>query len=449
MDPPESIASFTYDRRDIAKLFFDIMSNTSFEGVTGAVKFTDTGDRIGPMQVEQNQGGVEKTVAIYDPARPKGDEFYFTNDPTIMWQGGKPPVDAFIEVRQIQRINRGLYAFIALLACLGIVLALAFLVFNILYREKQIVKMSSPRLNNLIVLGGILGFLSIIFLGLDTNLVSKKVTCHMMTVFIWFLALGISLSFGAMFSKTWRVHRIFTSKIVLKHKGIQDQHLYGQVALLIIVDVIILTIWVIVDPIFYREVDGSPEESPDNDDVLLIPVRISCHGKLNTENYFLGVALIIKCILMIFGAFLAWETRRVHYPGLNDSKWIGMSVYTVVIVSFTGLPVQFFVADPNANFALMAIFILFPTTLTLCLVFVPKILKRNDVASTKPRLSTSNGVPSDQKSAGEGGLSEDNQKVSSQNERSQDHTSAEKATSTEDLHSHGTASPSNQFEIII
>ncbi|XP_072016016.1 gamma-aminobutyric acid type B receptor subunit 2-like [Amphiura filiformis] len=384
------------------------MSNTSFEGVTGGIKFTDTGDRLGPMLVEQNQDGVERAVAIYDPARPAGEEFYFTNDPAVVWQGGKPPVDAFIEVRQIQRINRGLYAFIALLACLGIVLALGFLVFNILYREKQIVKMSSPRLNNLIVLGGSLVYLSIIFLGLDTNLVSKKAYCDMLTVFIWFLALGFSLSYGALFSKTWRVHRIFTSKKVSQPTGIQDQHLYGQVALLGIVDVIILTIWVGVDPLSYREMNGPPAESPDNEDVLLIPVHISCTS--NAQSYFLGVVLVIKGLLLVFGAFLAWETRHVLYPGLNDSKWIGMSVYTVVIVSFTGLPVQFFVADPNANFALISIFILFSTTMTLCLVFVPKILMRNEVHKARASVHFNTKSPVGK------GKTEENQNVAPQDE---------------------------------
>ena len=28
----------------------------------------------------------------------------------------------------------------------------------------------------------------------------------------WTLSLGFSLAFGAMFSKTWRVHKIFTNK---------------------------------------------------------------------------------------------------------------------------------------------------------------------------------------------------------------------------------------------
>ncbi len=31
----------------------------------------------------------------------------------------------------------------------------------------------------------------------------------------------------------------------------------------------------------------------------------------------------IKGILLIFGVFLAWQTRKVTIPALNDSKYIG------------------------------------------------------------------------------------------------------------------------------
>ena len=50
-----------------------------------------------------------------------------------------------------------------------------------------------------------------------------------------------------------------------------------------------------------------------------------------------------------------------------------MSVYTVVIMSFTGVPVSLVVDEPNAYYALLSSFILFSTTLTLCLVFIPKV----------------------------------------------------------------------------
>ena len=79
---------------------------------------------------------------------------------------------------------------------------------------------------------------------------------------------------------------------------------------------------------------------------------------------------------MLFGVFLAWETRNVNIPALNDSRYVGMSVYNVVILSVVGVPAALMIERAqNATFALTAFFIIFCTTVTLCLVFVPKVRK--------------------------------------------------------------------------
>lgn len=84
-------------------------------------------------------------------------------------------------------------------------------------------------------------------------------------------------------------------------------------------------------------------------------------------------------IFQIFGAFLAWETRHVSIPALNDSKYVGMSVYNVVIMCVTGAAISFVLADKqDAMFIMLAIFIIFCSTATLCLVFVPKVLFSNE-----------------------------------------------------------------------
>ena len=78
--------------------------------------------------------------------------------------------------------------------------------------------------------------------------------------------------------------------------------------------------------------------------------------------------------LQLFGAFLAWETRHVQIPALNDSKYVGMSVYNVTIMCVLGVAVTFVLKNQiNASFIIIAIFIIFCTTGTLCLVFVPKV----------------------------------------------------------------------------
>lgn len=70
--------------------------------------------------------------------------------------------------------------------------------------------MSSPHLNNLIIVGCILTYSSVIFLGLDSQLSSVTAFPYICTARAWLLMAGFSLAFGSMFSKTWRVHSIFT-----------------------------------------------------------------------------------------------------------------------------------------------------------------------------------------------------------------------------------------------
>jgi len=92
-------------------------------------------------------------------------------------------------------------------------------------------------------------------------------------------------------------------------------------------------------------------------------------------NIFVGIIYAYKGMLLIFGAFLAWETRNVSIPALNDSKHIGLSVYNVVIMCVMGAAIALVLSDQkDAVFVLISIFIMFCTTVTLILVFVPKVM---------------------------------------------------------------------------
>ena len=68
------------------------------------------------------------------------------------------------------------------------------------------------------------------------------------------LAVGISLLFGSMFCKTWRVHQVFTTQN-LQGAGAIQQWATTDTGLLTIVfcitsfDVILLTLWFTLDPI--------------------------------------------------------------------------------------------------------------------------------------------------------------------------------------------------------
>ena len=89
---------------------------------------------------------------------------------------------------------------------------------------------------------------------------------------------------------------------------------------------------------------------------------------------FIVTVILFLGMLLLFGAYLAWETRKVHIPALNDSKLIGVSVYNVIIPCLLITPVLTVLGNnPDVMFVLTSVLTVLCTSVTLILVFVPKV----------------------------------------------------------------------------
>ena len=77
---------------------------------------------------------------------------------------------------------------------------------------------------------------------------------------------------------------------------------------------------------------------------------------------------------MLAGLFLAFETRRVKIKPLNDSRFITLSVYGLVIVSIALTPIGLLLQKyPNVQYGIIGIMILLSTSVILGLVFITKV----------------------------------------------------------------------------
>ncbi|KAK9876297.1 hypothetical protein WA026_012595 [Henosepilachna vigintioctopunctata] len=376
-----TVIDFRYRDPLWERLFLEALRNTSFEGVTGPVRFYDN-ERKASILLKQFQDGKEIKVGEYSAATQHLD---LTLGKPLKWIGKHPPKDRTLLIIEHTRVNKTVYAILASLAVCGIIMASVFLAFNIKYRNQRYIKMSSPQLNNLIIIGCMLTYTSIVFLGLDSGLSSIEAFPYICTARAWTLMAGFSLAFGAMFSKTWRVHSIFTD-VKLNKKVIKDYQLFMVVGVLLFIDLVIMTTWQVADP-FYRETKQlEPYPHPSSEDIIIIPENEYCASERMT--IFVGSIYAYKGLLMIFGAFLAWETRHVSIPALNDSRHVGLSVYNVAIMCICGAAVALVLVDhQDAMFLIIGVFVMFCTTATLWLVFVPKILelRRNPAGSIDKR----------------------------------------------------------------
>lgn len=71
---------------------------------------------------------------------------------------------------------------------------------------------------------------------------------------------------------------------------------------------------------------------------------------------------------------MAWETRHVKIPALNDSQYIGFSVYGAVITSVSVVVLANLLSEQvTLSFIIITSIILTATTIVLCLVFLPKM----------------------------------------------------------------------------
>ena len=126
---------------------------------------------------------------------------------------------------------------------------------------------------------------------------------------------------------------------------------------------------IIIFTLFFPKVEQSS-------DSIIIPVLKICECTHRTK--LLGALYGYKGILLLFGVFLAWETRNVTIPALNDSKYIGMSVYNVVILSAIGVTVSMVLKRTvyyELLHVLVSVVVLLSTTVTLTMVFLPKVRK--------------------------------------------------------------------------
>ncbi|XP_028407396.1 gamma-aminobutyric acid type B receptor subunit 2-like [Dendronephthya gigantea] len=353
------------------------LAEVEFQGMTGPHHF-DGRQRLGTVRINQmrNVNGKAELVQVGSLASTSKKDFQMTlfeNQINKLWKDGKIPVDETRKERKIMTYSIFQLAVIWILAVLGLFYSIFFFHFNISKRKHKVVRMSSPMINNVVLLGCFFCYVFVFLLGIDSRFVNDHVLGILCNVRLYVLSVAFSMSFGALFSKTWRVHKIFTAQRAIKKKLMRDFHLLLFVLALVVIDVIFITMWVYYDPLETKEIIFDKIKD-DSGDLITIPVLKICECTHRTK--LLGALYGYKGILLLFGVFLAWETRNVTIPALNDSKYIGMSVYNVVILSAIGATVSM-VLKKTVYFELLHVLVsavvVLSTTVALTMVFAPKV----------------------------------------------------------------------------
>ncbi|EDV25868.1 uncharacterized protein TRIADDRAFT_55386 [Trichoplax adhaerens] len=223
-------------------------------------------------------------------------------------------------------------------------------------------------------------------------LVITKLTVSSTAIIIFDILAGVGILFGLGFllfniinrKNRHAVHCIDSNYAVRYQRrlvqAIKDWHLITTVANLLVVDIVIFIVWTSVD-----ELQGTISTITTIDDPNDPDIRIQTDLHYCTCRYFpvwLGIVCGYKFLLLIFGSFLAFETRRVNMKVLNDAKFIGFSIYNVSVFCLLGVLSSIAVGNQETlNYCLRSGCIIVCTTVTMIMVFLPKVLVWKDAKS--------------------------------------------------------------------
>uniref|UniRef100_A0A671QWL8 Gamma-aminobutyric acid type B receptor subunit 2 n=1 Tax=Sinocyclocheilus anshuiensis TaxID=1608454 RepID=A0A671QWL8_9TELE len=293
--------NFTVTEQEVGQMILEAMDKINFFGVTGHVMF-QKGERMANVKFAQYQG----TEHFLRLPRDKP-----TKDRTHVYPHRK-------------RISIFLYGIVAFLTFLGIFTACSFLVFSVKHRKHWAISMSRPFMNSLIILGAVLSYSSIFFMGLDGS------------------ALGL---------------------YVYVYDMCTEKKCYN-------VSIICLQI---LDPLRRTVKEYHIEADPHGQDFFIQPFTERCENTY--MGFWMAAFYVYKGILLLSTCFLAWTTCHMNIPAINDSRSIRYSVFVSAPVILIGTCASMLWQDqPNVQFCIVTLVIITCCCSTLCMVFIPKII---------------------------------------------------------------------------
>lgn len=227
-----------------------------------------------------------------------------------------------------------------------------------------VIRAATPSFCLLIILGGIMMLISNYF----STLVVNGSHC---SAYVWFLTIGFTIIFSALFIKTFRVWKIFHgSKLqVLKMK---DSELLMYVGAFVLMDIIINAAWTGAIGMDTRLVVVDVNRPSKN--------YLTCDYDQADGAIYTHVAL--KGLMLLAGVVLTWNVRNVP-SSFNESVSIGVAIYNCSFVVCFIIPIiSAELGGRETTFLIRAFAIMFVVTSTLCLLYIPKMMN----------LASANGV---------------------------------------------------------
>jgi len=378
-----------------AELFARVL-NTTFEGTSGTIVLDpDTGTR------DPTSALFIMTNFVPDPVNSTHVSFKGVNtdlfesgswrtlEPYVFGDGTTDVPSDLPKLELVEdRISPALLGIMLALCALVILLSLASVAWTRYFRMRRVVRSSQPIFLSLISAGVALMALGIVPLSIEGSDVACMTTP-------WLLFLGFTLTFSALFTKTYRINQIMKNAAKFKRLTLTATDVMKPMLALLLVNVVILVAFTAVSPLQSNTIVVDTDPFGRN-----IDTYYQCGS--DKGPIFLGILAGLNIAVLLFAILQCWHARKISTE-LSESQYIFSAISIIIMASFLGIPVSIIARDNVNAFYFVASGLIVVVCLSiLLLIYAPKVhvlrskedakKRKSDVTSTNSTSSAADGM---------------------------------------------------------
>ena len=252
------------------------------------------------------------------------------------------------------------------LMAIALLTATFFGTFLLKNRTTMILRTMQPFFLMVICSGAFVMALTILPLSLDDEVLSESDADIACTSIPWLLSMGMTFIFSAIFSKLWRVNRLFSAQSY-RRVVVRERDVIAPFVLLFTLNTVLLITWTVIDPL-------SSERLPVEDE------EWKSYAACRTGDVGRGLMYSIagvNMLALILACYQAYRARNIS-DEFSESRNFGLAVGCWLQVLLVGFPALYLVDpdDTTTNYYLQ-VGLLFVLTMTLLIIiFGPLTVKR-------------------------------------------------------------------------
>ena len=391
---------------------YDTLKETTFEGISGTISFDpitgtrsyeSTRNRYINILVDREASNNEtirfktRTALILDPSGANGNggssgggdvSSRVKVQTPVVFRGGSTVVPESLApiVTNPNLIDDATRAFGWAIGGLMMLLSLGLGIWTVLKRKDPQVRLSQPLFLGMMCFGTFIMALSIAFTGWQEPWSGLDFACMAAP---WSLTLGFSTAFAALFTKTYRINKLFRFAAEMNRAKVRAKDVLWSFVIITVVNVVILTAWTLIAPLQWSRQESTT-------DIDEFGRSVSSFGSCQGNDYsqiFVVLLLVFNFVLVAVANWQSYRGRNIPLS-FNESLYIAISMASLLEVFLVGGPILALVADnPPAMFLLSAVVVVFACLAILLPIYSPKFKSGSDNGNngnTGGRFNTAN-----------------------------------------------------------